>query len=95
MTVTNKESLSALVDGEASEIEIHRLVREFKSDDTLVPSWIVYQQIRSVVRAERSSLGSRKQRQLFGRISQAIQIEDQYHAKVERRSTSRFILTSS
>ena len=27
--MTNKKALSALVDGEVSEVEIHRLVREF------------------------------------------------------------------
>ena len=37
----NKESLSALIDGEASEIEVHRLVREFDSDSSLATSWSI------------------------------------------------------
>lgn len=44
-----KESLSALVDGEASEIELHRLLREIGQDSDLTKSWAAYQQIRSVM----------------------------------------------
>jgi len=48
-----RESLSALVDGEASEIELHRLLREIGQEDLNVSevknSWAAYQQIRSVM----------------------------------------------
>jgi len=46
-----KQSLSAMIDGEASEIELHRLLRQVGQDD-LEQSWISYQQIRSVLRNE-------------------------------------------
>ena len=85
MTVKSKESLSALVDGEASEIEVHRLVREFNSDDDLRKTWLIYQKIRSVVRGERRGLELDEQRRLFGRISDAVQIEDGHHVLVDKR----------
>ena len=60
MTDYTKESLSALIDGEASEIEVHKLLRHIKSihpepgensqaSEDLHASWARYQEIRSVV----------------------------------------------
>jgi len=60
VTDTNKESLSALIDGEASEIEVHKLLRHVKSiegeagsmspeSEDLHHSWARYQEIRSVI----------------------------------------------
>ena len=53
MADNTRESLSALVDGEASEIELHRLLREIGQEDLndseLKNSWAAYQQIRSVM----------------------------------------------
>ena len=60
MTDTNKESLSALIDGETSEIEVHKLLRHVKSiegeagsispeTEDLHRSWARYQEIRSVI----------------------------------------------
>jgi negative regulator of sigma E activity len=60
VTDTNKESLSALIDGEASEIEVHKLLRYVKSiegeagsispeTEDLHRSWARYQEIRSVI----------------------------------------------
>ena len=95
MTVTKKESLSALIDGEASEIEIHRLVREFRSDEYLATSWLIYQQIRTVVRAEASDLGADYHRQLFDRISQAVQAEDEYRAEVNKKPAISALLAGS
>lgn len=44
MTASNKESLSAFIDGEAQEVEVHRLLREFREDKALKSSWAAYQQ---------------------------------------------------
>jgi sigma-E factor negative regulatory protein RseA len=44
-----KESLSALIDGEASEIELHRLLREVEQDSSLKRNWAIWQQIRNVI----------------------------------------------
>ena len=56
MTENMKESLSALIDGEVSEIEVHKLLRHIKSIDSdsaesgaLHRSWASYQEIRDVV----------------------------------------------
>ena len=51
MKEVGKESLSALIDGEANEIEIHRFVREFGRDESITQSWSIYQQIRMTARA--------------------------------------------
>lgn len=79
MTETRKESLSALIDGEASEIEVHRLVREFRSDDGLAKSWSMYQHIRTTVRADSpglsAALSPQHHEQLLSSISAAIEAE--------------------
>ena len=81
MTEVRKESLSALIDGEASEIEVHRLVREFRSDDSLSASWGVYQKIRTTARRDADPLSIEHHHQLFARISSAIEAEDTHDEK--------------
>ena len=79
VTEVKKESLSALLDGEASEIEVHRLVREFRDDDSLTTSWATYQQIRTQIRRtarSESQLEPAHHSALFERISSAIEAED-------------------
>ncbi len=49
MTDNLKETLSAFIDGEASEIEVHRLLRDH---DASARSWIHFHQIRTIVRGE-------------------------------------------
>jgi sigma-E factor negative regulatory protein RseA len=46
-----KELISALMDGEASEIEIHRLLRQMKEDDSHREAWVTYQETRRILRA--------------------------------------------
>jgi len=50
-----KESLSALVDGEADELEIRRVLNQAEQDDTLREQWGRYQLIGSVMREEPAS----------------------------------------
>jgi sigma-E factor negative regulatory protein RseA len=69
-----KESLSALIDNEASEIEVHRLLRRLESDDGLRPSWIAFQQVRAVVRGD-GVISSSLHLALNERIRQAIENE--------------------
>ena len=78
MTETRKESLSALIDGEASEIEVHRLVREFRTDGSLTRSWAAYQHIRTTVQSDRGqpALGPVRHEALFQRITDAIDLEE-------------------
>ena len=94
-TVINKESFSALVDNEVTEIEAHRLVREFKSDQKYFESWLIYQQIRTVLRAEDGNLEIDNQRLLFERITQAVRLEDEHHIKGERPARAIPLLAGS
>ena len=81
--MTNKESLSALIDGEATEIEVHRLVREFGKEASLSVSWSVFQQVGATLRGETPLASGRgleieQHQRLFSKISQAIEAEDNY-----------------
>ena len=89
---TKRESLSALIDGEASEIEVHRLVREFRSDESLVSSWALYQQIGSTLRAERGSVSIEHHRQLFTRITDAIESEDSHSRESQKAASPRAVI---
>ena len=53
MTDRNKESLSALVDGEADELEIRRILNQLDKDDDLRESWKNYHLMGSLMRDER------------------------------------------
>lgn len=48
----SKASLSALLDGEISELELHRLLREARDNPQLLESWERYNLARSVLRGE-------------------------------------------
>ncbi len=98
MTNKKQESLSALIDGEANELEVHRLVREFGEDDSLPHSWAIYLHVREVVRSFRSAqnephqgstFGPAEHRLLRGRISAAIQQETTHQAAPARRIWTR------
>lgn len=88
MTEVRKESLSALIDGEASEIEVHRLVREFRSDESLNTSWALYQKIRTTARRDADPLSIEHHHQLFERISSAVEAEEQHDMVVNDHAGS-------
>ena len=92
---TKRESLSALLDGEASEIEVHRLVRDFRSDESLKSSWAVYQNIGSTLRAGRGSASTEHHQQLFARITDAIESEDSHFRKVKKAASPRTVIAGS
>lgn len=75
MSDNMKESLSAWIDGEASEIEVHRLLREFEGDESLKSSWASYIKVRAVIRRERH-LANHDHLALHERISAAIRSEE-------------------
>jgi sigma-E factor negative regulatory protein RseA len=87
--------LSALIDGEASEIEVHRLVREFRSDESLTSSWAIYQQIRSTLRADSGSVSVEHHQQLFARITDAIESEDSHSREIQKSTSPRTIIAGS
>ena len=81
-----------MIDDEASEIEVHRLVREFKSDDSLSDAWVMYQQVRTTMRSSAQEsvpeMTPAHHRALFNRISEAIEAEDSHSQKPSAVSQS-------
>ena len=85
MTEKARELLSALIDGEASEIEIHRLLRQIGEDDSLIKAWVSYQETRRVLRSPSNSraesafhLNTRQHLELHRRISEAVGEDNSY-----------------
>lgn len=86
MADNTKESLSAWLDGEASEIEVHRLLRQVDEDASLKSNWLAYQQIRSVIRQEQQ-LSTLEHQQLNHRIKAAVAAEPPY---VDETASGRY-----
>jgi sigma-E factor negative regulatory protein RseA len=51
-----RESISALVDGEANEMDLHRVLKASETDENARQSWRRYQAISAVVKNEERSL---------------------------------------
>jgi sigma-E factor negative regulatory protein RseA len=81
--VTDKinETLSAWVDDEASEIEIHRLLRQYDADDSVRQTGLSYQHARSLTRGDGGDIGLSlgQHLTLHQRISAAIDVEEVTH----------------
>jgi sigma-E factor negative regulatory protein RseA len=92
---TKRESLSALIDGEASEIEVHRLVREFRSDESLTSSWAMYQHIGSTLRTNSGSVSIEHHQRLFTRITDAIESEDSHSREIQKSASPRTVIAGS
>ncbi len=67
------ESISALVDGEVSEMELHRILKASESDDSVRQAWGRYQLIAAVMRNDAPTAPSID---LSGAIRDALQSED-------------------
>ncbi len=81
MSGKQKESMSALMDGEASEIEIHRMLRDPDMTEELKQSFFTFQYIRQVIRSPsggRVALDVERHGALFERISAAVADEEGY-----------------
>ena len=95
MTEKVKESISALVDEEISEIELHRLLRQYSDDPSIREQFVSYQAIRAVVRGEHS-FSSAQHIELHSRICAAIDQETiPEFSNSLSRSTSSGILRSN
>jgi hypothetical protein len=66
-----KESVSAFVDEEISEIELHRLLRQYDREPSIKACFVSYQQIRSVIRRD-NPLNTAQHMALHSRICAAI-----------------------
>jgi sigma-E factor negative regulatory protein RseA len=85
-----KQLLSALIDDEASEIEVHRLLREYQNDDGVRTAFVNFQQVKAVVRGDR--LFSLTQHlELHTRIAAEIESDDTlFDAPAQRVPARRF-----
>jgi sigma-E factor negative regulatory protein RseA len=92
---TKRESLSSLIDGEASEIEVHRLVREVRFDESLSSSWAIYRHVGSTLRADSGSVSIEHHQRLFKRITDAIEREDSYSNEVQKAASSKILIAGS
>ena len=94
---TKREFLSSLIDGEASEIEVHRLIREFRSDESLTSSWATYQHIGSTLRGDRRAfaISIEHHQKLFASITQAIESEDSHSKEVQKTASPRVVIAGS
>jgi len=102
VTDNTKESLSALIDGEASEIEVHKLLRHVKSiqpesgtyspeSEDLHQSWARYQEIRSVI----GSSGSEGHRNTRMVASQHLELRLRISEAIEAEDTHKLEGASS
>jgi len=73
-----KETLSAWIDDEASEIEIHRLLRHYDADDSARQTWLGLQHTRALVRGD-SGPSLEQHVSLHLRISSAIDADEVVH----------------
>jgi len=80
-----KQSISALLDEEISEIEVHRLLREFDNHGELKASWVRFQQIRAVSQGHHR-LSEAQHLSLHDKISAAIAEEDHHEWQGQEKS---------
>ncbi len=78
-----RETLSALMDGEASEIEVHRLLRQMGENESLKETWLSWHQVRRIVQSPGNDqvLPIEQHLRLHRSIQQAIADEAPYQMK--------------
>ena len=89
---SKREALSALIDGEASDLEIHKLVREFHSDESLISSCVRYQDVGSILRGNNNVLSEEDNKHLYARITKAVKNEEIYSKGLKSRTSRRKIV---
>jgi negative regulator of sigma E activity len=79
-----KESLSAWIDDEASEIEVHQLLREYKADEAVHEQWLGFQHVSAVASGKQQLSPQLSQQQhltLHASISAAILQDEVVHGQ--------------
>lgn len=76
MTEQQREALSALMDGEASELELRRTLKDLDSSPELLSQWDRYHMIRSSIKGDVNALGNLDITQA---VSAAIADEEVHH----------------
>lgn len=84
-----KEMVSALLDGEASEIEVHKVLRHLGSDEKLKSSFVAWQQVRAAARKD-LVLSGQGHLALHQRISEVIGAEVHIEGDDSDFSKSRY-----
>jgi sigma-E factor negative regulatory protein RseA len=74
MSETMRESLSALLDDEANELEIERILSKITEDAELRQTWVRYSAVRSVVSGQQTALHGLD---ISGSVRQAIAADDE------------------
>lgn len=77
MAESMRESISAFVDGECSELELRRLQRDIADEEGLLEAWARYMRIRSLLRNEHALAGD-DALALHRAVSEAVAAEPVY-----------------
>ncbi|MEJ6593490.1 MAG: RseA family anti-sigma factor [SAR86 cluster bacterium] len=80
-------SLSAWADGEASEIEVHQLLRQYGADESVMQDWVGFQHARATLRQD-SPLSLGQHLALHSSIRAAIATDEPAHGDDLNRSTN-------
>ena len=72
-----KESLSAVIDGEADEFELRRVLDEIGKDSSLASSWERYHLIGSVMRRERVSSAAAMREEIWAEVNAGAAVPNQ------------------
>jgi sigma-E factor negative regulatory protein RseA len=83
-----KEALSAVIDGEADEFELRRVLDEMGKDVELAGSWERYHLIGSVMRRERVSPGGVMRERVWAEIQSDTDVVDELVPVTERSPAS-------
>ncbi|MFZ5602338.1 MAG: sigma-E factor negative regulatory protein, partial [Pseudomonadota bacterium] len=76
MNERNLEELSALMDGETSELEVRRVLKNIEQDQAMCQKWARYQMVSAVLKGEtRGQTAQWQQVDLSARISRALEDE--------------------
>ncbi len=87
MSDKSLEELSALMDGEASELEVRRVLGNIEQDQALCQKWARYQLVGSVLRGEtQGRAGQWRSVDLSARVAQALEAEPEWKsASVQKK----------
>ena len=87
MNKSKKEYLSAFLDGESNEIEIHHLSRALAKDEPLSELWVQYMAIRKSGSQTIDCLSSEQELKLYRSISAELESEDSFSEKLHERKS--------
>ncbi len=81
------ESISALVDNQASELELQRILKASEKDPTIKATWARYQMMGAILRGEQASQTALISPDFAARVSASIAAEEQHTDTTARKSS--------